>query len=170
MEFLPMLLEATEPFSDDAYIFEPKFNGVRLIATRFAGKVRLWTRHGTDITGRYPELWDIPVEGDVVLDCELIVLDEAGQDDFELCMSRFHSAKREPIAHAVVFDVLYCNGRDVRNLTLMERKELLEQILKNNAAYSKIIYVDGAGEELFAAIQAKGMEGMVGNIYMKLYK
>lgn len=162
MEFLPMPLEATEPFSDASFIFEPKFNGIRLIATRFSGKVRLWTRHGTDITSRYPELWDIPVEGDVVLDCELIVLDETGQDDFELCMIRFHSTQREPVAHAVVFDVLYCNGQDVRRLTLMDRKSLLERFLENNAAYSKIIYVDGAGEELFAAIQKRGMEGMVG--------
>ena len=161
MNYLPMLLEASDPFSDPSYIFEPKFNGIRLIATRFNGKVKLWTRHGNDITHRYPELWDIPVKGDVVLDCELIVLDDMGMDDFELCMSRFHSSKMKRDAHAVVFDILYYQGNDVRCHPLMKRKLLLDQVLANNSFYSKIIYVDGAGEKLFSAVQAKGMEGVV---------
>jgi len=161
MDYLPMLLEAAQPFSSDSYIFEPKFNGIRLIATRFDGKVKLWTRHGLDITSRYPELWDIPVKGDVVLDCELIVMNDAGLDDFELCMSRFHSSRRERDAHAVVFDVLHYQGEDIRRRPLMERKKLLDEILTNNSSYSKILYVVGEGERLFAAIQAKGMEGIV---------
>lgn len=161
MDYLPMLLEAAQPFSSDSYIFEPKFNGIRLIATRFDGKVKLWTRHGLDITSRYPELWDIPVKGDVVLDCELIVMNDAGLDDFELCKSRFHSSRRERDAHAVVFDVLHYQGEDIRRRPLMERKKLLDEILSNNSSYSKILYVAGEGEKLFAAIQAKGMEGIV---------
>ncbi len=169
MNYLPMLLKASDPFSDPSYIFEPKFNGIRLIVTRFNNKVKLWTRHVSDITNRFPELWDIPVEGDVVLDCELVVLNDEGMDDFELCMSRFHSLKTERKAHAVVFDILHYQGSDTRRLPLMERKILLDQALANNSYYTKILYVDGEGEQLFSAIQSKGMEGIVAKKKDSLY-
>lgn len=166
MEYLPMLLEtADKPFSDGSYIFEAKMDGLRLIATRINGIVQLWTRHGLDLTNRYPDLLDIPVEGGVVLDCELIVLNDHAQDDFELCMRRFHTSNKQKQlqkpAFAIVFDVLYYQGEDVRNRTLMERKQLLGTILKNHSRYIKIPYVDREGEALFKAIQQTQQEGMV---------
>jgi DNA ligase-1 len=167
MDYLPMLLnKADQPFSDPSYIWEPKFDGIRLIVSRFNGKVRLWTRHGLDITSRYKELWDIPADGDVVLDAELIVVNEAGEDDFELCMTRFSSTRKERMvqlpAVAIVFDVLYHQSKgDVRRLPLTERKKLLDEILTNNPFYTKIPFVDEDGEKLFSAIQERRMEGVV---------
>ncbi len=51
----PMLLEtAIEPFYSEEYIFELKCNGVRLLLQRKNGKNIMYTRHGTELTGRFP--------------------------------------------------------------------------------------------------------------------
>ncbi|WP_373557990.1 hypothetical protein [Paenibacillus sp. XY044] len=48
---------------------------------RSGGKVRLWTRHENEVTARYPELLDVPVNcGDMIPDGELAYLDRDRRD------------------------------------------------------------------------------------------
>jgi DNA ligase-1 len=169
----PMLLVKREhPFDDDHYIFEPKIDGHRLILSMQDGAVRLYTRHGNDVTRQYPELHDVPIAdgSDVVLDGEVAVVNpDTGAVEFESVMERFQMRKelrireasvRQPV-HYFVFDILQFNGADVRNRPLMERKKLLDAVLTNTPYYSKVIHVDGAGKALFELIKQRGMEGIV---------
>jgi DNA ligase-1 len=72
----PMLLEKHDiPFNSSTHIFEPKIDGHRLILSRMNGETRLWTRHHTECTRQYPELRNVPVDGDVVLYGEVCCLD-----------------------------------------------------------------------------------------------
>ncbi|MCC8435502.1 ATP-dependent DNA ligase [Brevibacillus sp. M2.1A] len=162
MEFIyPMLLEqADKPFSDGRYVFEPKIDGHRLILSRRNGQTRLYTRHNNDVTSKYPEL--ITDGPDIILDGELVVMDpDTGIPDFELTMQRFHSKRsRLPISY-VVFDILHYDGVDLRGLTLMERKAVLDGAITNTPTMSKIAYIDGRGEDLWGAIVARNMEGIV---------
>jgi DNA ligase-1 len=72
MSIAPMLLYSREkPSFDQAYIFEPKIDGYRLILSkRGKEEIRLYTRHHNECTSQYPELWDVPIDSDVVLNGE----------------------------------------------------------------------------------------------------
>lgn len=172
MSFIsPMLLEKSETaFSDSHYLYEPKMDGHRLLYSKIGGKVTLYTRHNNIVTNKYPELLHIPIEKDVILDGEVISYEpETKTVDFERLMERFLLSKPDKIKHAaitnpvqfIVFDVLMFDGKDVRNLPLIQRKALLEEILEDTLPITKIRYIEERGEDYFEAIQQFKLEGMV---------
>ena len=154
----PMLLSyGTEPFTDEKFLFEPKWDGIRLLV----GENFSYTRHGTITTNRFPELiFDIGQE--VLLDGELIAPGTKAPDDFEKAMSRFSGNKEQQIQF-IAFDILSVNNASTASLPLEERKGLLTEVLaKINSPY--IIptpYVFMEGETLFKVIKENNMEGMV---------
>lgn len=169
----PMLLEKREkPFDDDRYIFEPKIDGHRLILSMENGIVRLFTRHNNEVTLQYPELHNVPIEDntDVVLDGEVACINqESGSIEFEMVMERFTMKKpmtimeavvRQPV-HFFVFDILRYKGKDLRELPLLERKKILEQVLSANHYISPLMKIDDSGVSLFEAIREKKLEGIV---------
>jgi len=168
----PMLLEKIEkPFNDARYIFEPKIDGHRLILTLTNGVVRLYTRHGNDVTKQYPELHNVPVNcHDVVLDGEVAYTNlSTGAVEFDSVMERFRTTKAMKIrdimkrlpVHYYVFDVLSINNEDIRSRPLLDRKAILNEILTENNYYRKVLQVDGAGVALFETIMAHQLEGIV---------
>lgn len=167
----PMLLESQDnPFSDPAFIFEPKMDGHRLILIKKGDETRLFTREQTECTRQYPELHDVPVEGDVILDGEVCCIDpDTGASDFELVMERLQLTKREKIhffakqrpVHYVVWDILQHKGRDLRNLSLMKRRSILESVMATNERFHIILQVNERGEELYNLLVEQSMQGMV---------
>lgn len=62
----PMLLHRVDdPFSD--YLTELKLDGIRLIWSNINGVVKIYTRHKTDVTNRFPELYSLPLPHGTVL-------------------------------------------------------------------------------------------------------
>lgn len=91
----------------------------------------------------------------------MVIDPDTGIPDFELNMKRFQSrSSKLPISY-VVFDILRYDGVDLRELPLMERKAVLDRVVTDTPTVSKIAYVDGRGEDLFEAIAARKMEGVV---------
>lgn len=165
-----MLLHKSEPFSDPSYCFEGKMDGIRIILSKINGRTKIHTRHNTDVTDRYPELLTIPVQEDVILDGEIICYTpgsrtEKPRVDFELCMERFmtkSAQKRSQIpVHYVVWDIIHFNGNDLKNLSLLERKKILDSVIPDTETISKIRYIKEHGEKLFEAIKEMDLEGMV---------
>jgi len=175
----PMLLEKRdETFDDERYVFQPKIDGHRLILSRMDGEVRLYTRHDNDVTRKYPELHNVPVDADsVILDGEVARMDDTGWIDFELIMERFRLTREPWILEAMrtkpvifyVFDVLHYNGEDTRKWPLAERLALLERIVTPNRHFSPVISVDGRGTDLFNVIKSHRLEGIVAKRKDSLY-
>lgn len=166
----PMLLEKRDrPFDDSRFIYEPKIDGHRLVLSKIGGNTKLFTRHHNECTVQYPELLSLPIEKDIVLDGEVYCINENGQVDFELVMSRFQTKGERKIAAAseklpvgfMVFDILHYDGQDLRRLPLMERKELLNKVVPDTTSMSKIQYIDKDGCALFDAMKSNDMEGIV---------
>lgn len=166
----PMLLTVKKhPFSNPDYIYEPKFDGHRLLLSFENGKTDIYTRHGTNCTSQYPELWHPPVQKNVVLDGEVICLNEKGQVDFELLMRRFQTKQVQKIKRLsekfpvqfVAFDILSIDGMNVQSYPLWKRKQLLDQLLEENDSFVKVRFIPEQGEVLFEAICDKQLEGMV---------
>src|SRR5262245_47661064 len=72
---LPVLAE--EVPQGPGWVFEPKLDGVRVLALRVRGRARLFSRNGLDVTGQYPEVGNaidrLPGD-DFALDGEIVAL------------------------------------------------------------------------------------------------
>ncbi|WP_370739095.1 ATP-dependent DNA ligase [Paenibacillus amylolyticus] len=166
----PMLLEtASGPFSHSDFIFEPKVDGHRLIYSQQSGNVRLYTRHNNDCTRQYPELL-LPFDSDIILDGEVACTDPVtGLNDFEAVMSRLSTRQHSKVqqltmtlpATFAIFDILQYNGHNLRKLPLIERKGFYKGY-NFHLVFGVVPHVEGAGEALYAQIEAMGMEGVVG--------
>jgi hypothetical protein len=67
-----------------------------------------------------------------------------------------------PVFYA--FDLLYLNGRDLRQLRLIERKEKLRALIEKSELPDVVIfgkYVEGRGIDLFNEVVRRNLEGIV---------
>ncbi len=172
----PMLATLVEqPFSDADWLFEIKWDGERALAWIADGKATLRSRTGKDITAQYPELACLPEAFHAkraIVDGEIVVLDERGHSDFERLQERMHVrapsaalVERHPAAY-YAFDLLYCDGYDLRDAALLERKELLRRILRpDKCPGGRVRFSDHQaekGKELFELARQEGLEGVIG--------
>lgn len=170
--FPPMLAQsAAEPFDDPAWYFEPKWDGVRVLAFLQGGGrgVRLFSRSLRAVEDQYPELVEaLEKLPPCVLDGEVIAPDAEGRPDFGRLQQRMQrsdpvearrAAEKIPVRY-VVFDLLYWAGRDLRPRPFEERRRLLETVpLEPPLLLGQAVRADGIA--LFAAVRAHGLEGVV---------
>jgi bifunctional non-homologous end joining protein LigD len=168
----PMLATPIDhPFDDDAWLFELKWDGFRATAMIDSdGNVDLKSRNGKDLLTKFPELGQIGEAFEslpIVVDGEIVSLDASGKSSFQRLQNRIESVRRKgrPSTEAltyVAFDLLFADGRDLRDEPLEERKKLLEQLLKPDHGVMLSKHVIGRGKELFALATQQQLEGIVG--------
>ncbi|MGA3076562.1 MAG: DNA ligase D [Bryobacteraceae bacterium] len=163
---------ATTPPRGDEWLFEVKWDGVRAICFIDRESVRLVSRTGHSCEKQYPELSVIPhyiAAQQAILDGEIAALDEKGAARFELIQPRIaqsdanavsHMARARPVVY-FAFDLLYLNGYDLRQVALIERKQLLESILTPTAVLRYSEHFPGAGDAMLQAARETGIEGLV---------
>lgn len=167
----PMLLnEVKEPFDDDNYIYELKFDGIRCVAYVEPKSVTLQNKRFKDLTPLYPELLDICkcVKKRVILDGELVVLTD-GKPDFyavqkrSLMGDKFRislAAKKNPVQF-VAYDILYFDGKDLTDKPLMERKEKLSSVVTEGYNLSVSRWIEKNGVAFFELAKKENLEGIV---------
>src|SRR5207248_9009971 len=106
------------------WIYELKFDGIRLIAIKDRGKVSLLSRNQNDLSARFPEIVDavknLPTD-ECVLDGEVVALDEQGRSSFQLLQAREMEGRKSPI-YFYVFDLLQLDGKSFVSMPLEARK------------------------------------------------
>ncbi len=153
----------------NGWMHEIKFDGYRALAACAGDKVTIYTRTGLDWTDKFAPLaarlaaLDLPA---CLIDGEIVAYDAGGNPDFsalQKVLKRGHGAQGEGDALAFhAFDLLSLDGRDMRPLTNIERKERLEALLAGAQPPLHVAdHVIGAGEALFAAMCQAGQEGIV---------
>ena len=167
----PMLATLGEhAFSDPNWLFEIKWDGVRALARIDDSGLTLRSRNGADITKRYPELAVLPqafAASQAIVDGEIVALDERGLSSFERLQERMHV--RAPSEHLVsqtpvvyfAFDLLYCDGYDLRKAPLLERKQLLQRLVHASERFRYADHQMEHGKELFELAKQTGLEGIV---------
>lgn len=168
----PMLATLIEkPFSDPEWLFEIKWDGVRCLAFLNDGKLTLRARSDSNITARYPELAALPEwlhARRAILDGEIVSLDEHGVSSFERLQQRMHVRTPSPAlvsqtpATYYVFDLLYCDGYDLREAPLSARKELLRRLLRPGGPVRFSDHQPENGKELFDLARQNHLEGIIG--------
>ncbi len=160
------------PEGDD-WLFELKYDGYRIIAYIEDNSARLITRNGHDYTKKFHDitysLIDWAAGRSMVLDGEMVVSDTEGRTDFQALQSYMKNPREKKLTY-IVFDLLALEGKDLRGRSLIERKELLEAIMKDspsNLYYSK--HIRGNGKASFMAACEKNLEGIIGKRVDSLY-
>ncbi|WP_305805141.1 DNA ligase D [Stenotrophomonas sp. YIM B06876] len=164
--FQPQLATLVDtPPSGDQWLHEIKWDGYRILATIAEGQVRLWSRNGLPWTHKIPEIQDALAALGLksgALDGELIA-GRGSRQDFNLLQATLSGERQARLSYAL-FDLLHINGVDIADAPLLQRKALLQQLLKDppwHLALSTHVAVDGAaayrlaGEQQFEGIISK---------------
>lgn len=148
------------------WLFEVKWDGMRLLADVSGGAVRLGSRTDRDVTAHFPELRGLTALGpDLLLDGEVVLL-EHGIPSFAALVERMHGPTDERAAAArpvtyMAFDVLRLYGVSLVDRPLEERRATLERL--ELAAVPNLSlspgYTDGAA--LLEATRQRRMEGIL---------
>jgi bifunctional non-homologous end joining protein LigD len=149
-----------EPFSHPDWIFERKLDGIRCLAHRDGGGLRLRSRTDRTMNGEYPELvaaLEAEPCRDFVVDGEIVA--------FEGRITSFQRLQRRGIERVptflYVFDLLRHDGRDVRELPLRRRKALLRRALNFHGPVRFAPHRNEHGEPLFREACRAGLEGLI---------
>ena len=167
----PMLATLVDdPFSDPEWIFETKWDGFRSVCFIDRGSMRLVSRNQIDMTPQYPELVKLPKQiaaKQAIVDGEIVALDEHGLPSFQLLQNKLrlrsgsHAARGKVQIVYFVFDLLYCDGYDLTVCPVVERKALLESILRPAGFVKYSDHIEAEGEEFFRHIEKFRLEGMM---------
>ena len=149
-----------ERFSDPAWVFERKLDGIRCVAIKSDGAVRLLSRNELSLNGRYPEIaaaLERDRAEDVVADGEVVAF-EGSRTSFAKLARRGH----ERVAvFLYVFDLMHLDGHDIRRLPLRARKRLLRRALDFVGPVRLTPYRNRDGEALYREACRNGWEGLI---------
>ncbi len=160
-------------FNQPAWLWEPKLDGIRALAYVRDGKAELRSRRRIEVTKTYPSIARALEEQRVqslVLDGEVCALDADGVPRFQLIQPRINLTRGSDIARAeaeipvvyFVFDILYLDEHDLRNVPLEDRKRLLASRVQFGDVIRPVSYIEELGVETEAQAKRLGFEGVVG--------
>jgi bifunctional non-homologous end joining protein LigD len=173
---VPQLAKAsTAPPSGEGWVHELKLDGYRIQIQIRSGtgshskRVSLLTRKGLDWTHRMPGLAKaaerLPCES-AVLDGEVVVLDAKGSTSFADLQAAFQEGAKVNLTY-FAFDLLHLDGHNLRDLPLLERKELLAELLANIDDDAPIRFSEhfaADGKRVFDEACNLGAEGIVSKV------
>jgi bifunctional non-homologous end joining protein LigD len=162
----PMLAHTTEaPFDKKNWVFEKKYDGYRTIAVINPDQVNLFSRNELSFNKNFRTIADElkKINHVAVLDGEIVIEDETGRSDFQLLQNYIKTGKGT--LKYYVFDILNLDGNDTSNLSLLQRKELVEILLHKfklpNVFYAPhseekgVLFYEQATEKKWEGIMAK---------------
>jgi len=158
-------LAAHAPRSGD-WIYEIKFDGFRALALRGSDEARLLSRNNKDLGAKFPEVLEAALDlkvKDAIVDGEIVAMDPEGRSSFQL-LQQYEMGREKPPLYYYVFDLLRLNGKDLRGLSVLERKAALEKILPRKKdgiiRYSAALGSDA--KPLLVQASKLGLEGLIG--------
>jgi bifunctional non-homologous end joining protein LigD len=158
----PMLASvAKQAFDDSDWIYEMKWDGYRIIAELNNEQTNLWSRNGLNYNERFSLIADAcnKIKKNVVLDGEVVLMNDKQVPDFQQLQ---HYEPGDPgVLLYYVFDLLYVDGKSVKDLSLLERKKKLKSILGKRQLVRYCDHITTKGIEFFTAVHDMGLEGII---------
>jgi bifunctional non-homologous end joining protein LigD len=147
------------PIDHPNWLFELKHDGFR--GMLYIDHERSWfrsrTRYEMQRFGALSQQIRSLLKGQrAILDGEIVVLDSEGRSIFaDLMMGRGE-------ASYCAFDLVWLNGRDLRQKPLLERKRLLRELVpKDHPRLLYMSHLDGGGTRFFELVCEQNLEGIV---------
>jgi bifunctional non-homologous end joining protein LigD len=164
--FIPPALASkiTKVPSGERWIHEIKFDGYRVQLHIANNDIKVFTRRGNDWTKRFRKVAadaSLINAGSAIIDGEIVVPAADGTTDFSVLQNELKGKSSKIVM--VAFDLLYLNGQDVRKLTLLERKAILQKLIAKTAIqFSESFELDG--REMFKHACKMRLEGVVSKV------
>jgi len=156
MECLPVTKIPEGP----EWTYEIKLDGYRLEAIRAGGKTTLYSRRENVLNQKFPyiasALTSLP--DDTIIDGELVALDSDGRPNFNM-LQNFRSA--EAHIHYYAFDILTHKGKDLTQLPLSKRREILHSVIRPSEHIELSAVSDKSAKEMLAFVKKVGLEGVI---------
>ena len=182
----PMYASVGQQVPGEGWTFEPKYDGVRVLAFATPGDVRLITRNGKDKAEQFPEIVDALAQlakkkkKALVLDGEIVALIGGEPGRFQELQSRMHVKESHMIARhrtsspaaLILFDILAA-GDDVllREPWTKRRARLLKEIGKSTSAQIRVTEsIEGDGEKMLKLARKQGWEGIIAKRTSSVYE
>lgn len=162
----PMLaIEADTPFTDAAWSFEPKLDGIRAIAYVSDSRVELLSRAGNDLLPQFPKISSGLKAIDartLIVDGEIVAMGDDGSPNFQRLMRKNRVGAKIDEVQFWLFDLIYRDGEDFRMLPFRIRRAALENLRLGAGPIRRIDSFPEIGELLFEQAIEHGFEGIVG--------
>ena len=164
--------DAKAPFSDPNFIYELKYDGYRMLVVVEDGKCDLIYRRGSKATDLYPEIARaaslLPFSR-LILDGELVCLDDEARPSFSRLQRRSQLRRTVDVAAAAVrlpatlqtFDILAFEDFDLRSLPLLQRKNLLRDVLPKAGPLRLVDHIPAEGVLFYNEVERMGLEGVM---------
>lgn len=169
---LPMLATLVDeaPSQEEEWLYEIKWDGFRTLAYLDKGKVELRSRNNKVFNDKFYPIYETlkKLKVNAIFDGETVVLNDKGFPDFSALQLWRSEADGELVYY--VFDILWYNGYDLMNVPLLERKELLKQVLTGTGMIRRSEILEGTPEELSEVVNKMGLEGMIAKRASSTYK
>lgn len=167
----PMLIsEQKKPFDSPDWIYEIKLDGIRCVAYLDDAGTDLRNKRNKKLLPHVPELSQIHkhVKDKCILDGELFVLKNGITDFYEIQRRalmtdpfKIKIASEKYPACFVAFDIIYYKNKTLIDKQLIERKQILSNVINENNFISVSRYIEYYGIKLFESAKSQGLEGIV---------
>jgi len=162
-----------EPPATGDWIYELKFDGIRLLVVKRKKKVSLLSRNQNELGARFPEIVEamknLPA-GECVIDGEVVALDEEGRSSFQLLQAGEMEGRKSPI-YFYAFDLLQLDGKSLVGIPLEARKNVLGKLCAD--AGDPVRYsgaIGGDAKRLLDEVKHRGLEGIIGKQRNSVYE
>jgi DNA ligase D-like protein (predicted ligase) len=165
-----MLATLTENrFSRDGWLFEPKLDGVRCLVFRKGRELQLYSRNLMRLNDKYPEIiaaFHQQERNSFIADGEIVAF-KGRVTSFTKLQQRMQvqhpSAElvRKVPAWLYLFDLLYLDRYDTRQVPLRDRKELLRGAFDFGNALRFTEHVETKGEAYYQNACRRNWEGVL---------
>lgn len=167
----PMLIaQQKEPFNSKEWLYELKWDGIRCVSYLSKKETDLRNKRNMKLLPKFPELAQInkQIREKCILDGEIAVLKNGVPDFYEVQKRtlltdpfKIELAYSQFPASFIAFDIIYYKGEDITNLPLLERKNMLNEVVEESSHIAISRYIEDKGIELYAAADDKRLEGVV---------
>jgi DNA ligase D-like protein (predicted ligase) len=164
MDCLPVAKLPEKP----GWTYEIKLDGYRLEAVKSGGKVTVFSRRHNVLNKKFGYIAEAlsKLPDETVIDGELVAMDADGRSDFNM-LQNFRSA--ESRIHYYAFDILMHNGKDVTQLPLSKRRELLAKVTPTNE-HVTLSVVGSSAKTMLDCVKKRGLEGIVAKQAESVYE
>ncbi|GEO11454.1 DNA ligase D [Segetibacter aerophilus] len=158
----PMLATlVNEPVEAEGWLYEVKWDGFRALGYIHGDVVEIRSRNNKSFNEKFYPVYNALQQWgkDIVVDGEIVVLDKKGVPDFS-GLQNWRSEADGQLAY-YLFDILWLGGKDLMNVPLEERREILRSVTPTEGLIKLSENFEATGSEFFALADKMGLEGIM---------
>ena len=166
----PMLaLLVDEPIDEPGWLYEIKWDGYRALGYINKNTVEVKSRNNKSFNEKFYPIYNALKSWEInaVLDGEIVVINEKSIPDFSDLQAWRSEADGQLIYY--LFDILWLDGVELLNLSLVERREVLKSIMPHNGIIKLSETFDATGKEFFELAGKMQLEGIMAKKTTSVY-